>query len=725
MRRILVAVLLVAVAGTAGVFWWRAKEASPTASSPRNGAAAPGRPSDANRGAATESANLPGTPGTPADADPPGLLRLEGQVIDAEERPVAGATVGLSSTPRRTVRTEADGSFVFTALVPRTYTLAAMRGDDLGGPQTVRLTGHTEPVILRLATAGAVEVTVTAASDRKPVAGATVMLRDALAASGTTAADGKATLHPVARGRHFLDTTAPGFAPAMTLVAASGHGGDVQRVVVELQRGGGASGTVVDDTGRPVADAEIRAVTLGAARFGGRAAQTATSDGDGRWSFAALPAGSFRFAGTAAKHGPGTSENLVLDGHTAKSGIVVKLEAGAHVAGRVVKRDGTPVASATVRVGEAGRRGPPAGGSPGEPPRQTYTDASGHFDLDGLARRPSQLVALGETSSSENVPLDLAAQPEQTNLNVVLDVDGQIAGIVVDGKGQVVSGAQVTALPAFGRRGGGGGGGANAGNGPPAGGPGAARLRGLVQDITDGAGHFVLSGLPEGSYRLRASRDGATPFDDAFRGAPGVTAAVGEIDVKLTLEDTGRVRGKVLFTDGSAPSSFTVSTGGMGLSFGGGGGFEVDAPAGPVTVSVSGSEFLRRRCPACRSPPTPPPTSARSACRRAAASPASSSAPTERRCRARPSSPGRRSSRTARTSAGPAGTARSPAAPARSRRPAATTAAISSAPCRPGACSSPPTIRPPAARRSSACPPATATSRWIPRCSRSARSAGG
>src|SRR5262249_57782243 len=162
-------------------------------------------------------------------------------------------------------------------------------------------------VTVRRAAAGAVEAPVTAAGDRKPVAGATVTLRDALAASGTTAGDGKATLHPVARGRHVLDTVAPGFAPAVTLVAASGHGGDVQRVVVELQRGGGASGTVVDDTGRPVADAAVRAVALGAAPLGGPPAEAARSDGDGRWSLAALPAGRFRLAATAAKHGPGAS----------------------------------------------------------------------------------------------------------------------------------------------------------------------------------------------------------------------------------------------------------------------------------------------------------------------------------------------------------------------------------------------------------------------------------
>src|SRR5262249_3350094 len=160
MQRILVAalVILVGAAAVGGVLWWRARPAPPAASASGPSAAAPGIPAEASRGAPTVNAGALGAPGTPGEADPPGLLRLEGQVIDSEDRPVAGAVVGLSSNPRRTVRSEADGSFVFTALVPRTYTVAAMKGDDLGGPQTVRLTGHTEPVILRIAAAGSVEV---------------------------------------------------------------------------------------------------------------------------------------------------------------------------------------------------------------------------------------------------------------------------------------------------------------------------------------------------------------------------------------------------------------------------------------------------------------------------------------------------------------------------------------------------------------------------------------
>ena len=53
------------------------------------------------------------------DDDPKGALRLEGQVIDGDDKPVKGATVVLSSNPPRTDVTEDDGTFAFDALVGR------------------------------------------------------------------------------------------------------------------------------------------------------------------------------------------------------------------------------------------------------------------------------------------------------------------------------------------------------------------------------------------------------------------------------------------------------------------------------------------------------------------------------------------------------------------------------------------------------------------------------
>jgi protocatechuate 3,4-dioxygenase beta subunit len=550
MRRLLVVALLAAVGAGA---WLIAR-----------------RPSDGGPGTARTAApahgaaSAPGLPGWSAasgddEVDRPGALRLEGQVIDAEERPVGGATVELSFLPPRRVTTEADGSFVFDHLLARPVTVWAVKGDGFAGPVTVRLGARTEPVILRLAPSGTLEVTVISVPDRRPVAGATLSVRTATATSG---ADGKATLRPLGPGRAVLEASAPGFAPARAPVLG-GHG--THSLTVELRRGAAVSGTVVDDSGQPVAGARVRAAPPGPPRW---PAPTVATDGGGRWSFEALAAGSFRFGASDERHAPGLSEPVTLDGKTARSGIAIRLEAGASVAGQVVRPDGTPVAAASIRVGARG-----------EEPRQAFCDEHGNFALGGLPRKAVELVAAGESASSDIVPLDLAAAPSQNGVTVLLDLDGQIAGTVVDGKGQPVAGAQVTAVP--GRPGGAGGRGG-----------GALRLRGPAQDLTDSGGRFTLRGLPEGSYRLRATR-GATPGFGMPGGRGGTQARTGDTDVQLALEEQGRVVGKVLFSDGSAPSGFTVATGlGPGASFrGGDGAFEVDAAAGPVTLTVSGPLF--------------------------------------------------------------------------------------------------------------------------------------
>jgi hypothetical protein len=590
---IVVGVCMLAIA----LWWWRrpppAHEAAAPAHAPRAPVGPGGTRAEATAGEGAFALAVA------YDDDPSGSLRLEGQVIDADDRPVAGATVTLTSNPRRTARSEADGSFVFERLVARAYTLAAIHGDAFAGPLTVRLTPKTEPVILKLAAAGSLEVTVVAQENRRPVAGAQVGLRDEVGVAGVTGADGKVVLRPLGPGRHLVDAGADGFAPAAAGVMASGRGGAVQKRTIELARGAGVSGTVVDAAGKPVAGALVRSVAMSrvfqlpAARRGGA---SDVSDAAGRWSLAAVPAGTFRFAATHEQHGPGTSEPVTLDGKTPREAIVVTLEPGAHIAGQVVLPDGTPVPSASVRViarepGQGRGGGFAAQRLLGEPPRQAFADEHGKFDIGGLPRRQAVLIAGGETASSDAMQLDLAAKPEQVGLTVVLDVDGEIAGTVVDAQGQPVSGAQVTAGPAFGgvRRGGGGAGG---------GGFAALRLRGPVADMSDSGGRFRLRGLADGSYRLVASRGGAAATVPPGR-QNGVDARVGDTDVRLVLLEDGRIKGKVLFADGSTPATFTVSIGfGVDESFGGGdGAFEVVAPAGPASLSVSGPEFLGKAVP--------------------------------------------------------------------------------------------------------------------------------
>src|SRR5687768_9167384 len=122
MRKPLLALIGVAVVGV--VAWWffvrspsRSSEPKPAARTEAKTTAVPAQPQD--RAGDRDTGPMP----VLVDDDPKGALRLEGQVVDADDKPVAGAVVVLSSNPPRTTKSEEDGGFAFDALVGRPYTL--------------------------------------------------------------------------------------------------------------------------------------------------------------------------------------------------------------------------------------------------------------------------------------------------------------------------------------------------------------------------------------------------------------------------------------------------------------------------------------------------------------------------------------------------------------------------------------------------------------------------
>ncbi len=508
------------------------------------------------------------------DDDVEGTLRLEGQVIDGSEDPVGGATVRIDTNPSRTATTEQDGTFYFDKLVSRRYELVAQSTGGVAGPVTARLTDASDPIILRLRAGTSLKVTVQSSGDRKPVAGATVEVRGLLNQAADTDESGVALVERIPAGGYQVVARAEGYAQSSTWTRIDGEG-ITEELLLVLKPGAAVAGRVVDPDGKPVEGAQV--LYRGASDWAQQANpqfDAAITNAAGEFRIAALPAGTFRFHARHEEWAPGLSEQVTLDGRTERTGIVVEMEPGAVLAGTVVDTKGAPVVGAAVRVAQGGR------GMRFERPRQTLSDEAGHFEMKALPRKPVNVVAAHDSATSQTVDVDFEASESKTDLELVLDVDGKIAGTVVDANGEPVEGAQVTLWPNF-RRG---------GDMSRA----DWRLRGMPTELSDAGGRFEFSGLVDTQYSLRANPPGvASRGRSWFR--ESVDAQVGDTNVVITLETDGGIKGKVAMKNGDPPEAFVVSVGGWRGSTpfsSKDGSFELgDLPPNTYNVTIRGVGF--------------------------------------------------------------------------------------------------------------------------------------
>ena len=501
------------------------------------------------------------------DDDPAGTFRLEGQVIDEHEQPVAGAEVGIDANPPKVVKSDASGAFVFEGLIARGYAVEARAEAGYAGPVRVRLGAKPEPITLRLHAGGSVEVAVT--DGTAPIANASVELRATVMWHATTDAKGIATFAHVGAEWAPLVASAPGFAPAAMMLGTSGDPKAPVRVALVLAKGAAVRGVVVDGAGKPVGGARVVATAasepfpvVDPRRDG------VVSNADGTFELAALSAGTWRLTATHTTYGPTTSTPIALDGASPKTGVKLVLEPGGTITGVVTDASGAPVASANVRVVVRGNVFWRA-------QRQAFSGGDGKFKLEGLPRRGVDVVAQAEHGASAIMPVDLEATAVK-DVALKLDVTGEITGVVVDSAGQPLGDAQVFA------------------EAEPSGKPADISIwvvRGDQEAVTDQGGGFVLSGLPAGGYRVRASRSGASIDEQQL--AKFVVAHPGE-KLRIVVPNQGKITGKVAFADGKIPTAFTVRLGNSyGTPFAStDGSFSLSAVAGAHGLVVDGPSFL-------------------------------------------------------------------------------------------------------------------------------------
>jgi RNA polymerase sigma factor (sigma-70 family) len=568
-----IVVVVLVVLGTRWLGVWggdrTSGDAATAAQAPTSGSdrPAPGSPAVVARPGATRAVIAP-----VFDDDPRGTIRLEGQVIDEHEAPVGGARVAIDANPAIVVTTEADGSFVVEGLIPRDYRLEATAGEGYAGPVRLRVSERTEPVTLRLARAGVVEVVVTAAAGGKPVAGAEVELRSTLTWQATTDGKGVARLAGIGAVWAPLVVRAAGFAPGALMLSTSGDPAAPARIAVALSGGAAIAGRVVDEAGTPIGGARVVAISaaepfpvVDVRRDG------VTTRPDGSFEIPHVAAGTWRLTASHGDHAPATSAPLTVDGTSARTGVELVVAAGGIVRGEVRDAGGQPVAAAEVSVVVRGHLEWRAR-------RSAFTAADGTFAIAGLPRRALDVVAAHDAGASAIAAVDLAARREQ-RVELVLDVTGRIAGTVVDRAGEPVGDAQVIAEPQW--------------TGDVAD-RAAWSVRGIREAVTDQGGAFTFTGLPDGTYRLRAARPGAS--EAALSLSPAIIARPGSDTVRLVIPRDGRITGKVALGDGGAPLRFAIAIGGTHpRPFStADGAFAVTAPGGTHAVVISGPGFVTR-----------------------------------------------------------------------------------------------------------------------------------
>lgn len=289
------------------------------------------------------------------------------------------------------------------------------------------------------------------------------------------------------------------------------------------------SGRVVDAGGKGVAGAEVYVEDReGWGRWPRPVSDTATTDGEGRFTIADAPSGQLHARATAPGRAPGEAEVGNAGPGRSRDGITITLKDGGSLRGRVLDAQGAPVAGASVAfVPEQDRRTRRFAGAASSAPVTSAAD--GTYFIDSLEESSGWLAASSEKGSGV-VVVGVTAGSE-TVADVIIDEFGSVAGRVVDGNGAPLAGARVFVAGDW--------------RDPEQAARNTAAGQNFRSAATDAEGRFRLDGIIGTSVTLAASGDGM--------GQERIEAKVGDMEVEIRLAGSD-LEVTVLTDDGAKPS---------------------------------------------------------------------------------------------------------------------------------------------------------------------------
>lgn len=405
------------------------------------------------------------------------LLALGGAVI-GEPGLVGRARVrleGSSLWPPLVEQAGADGSFVFPELIDGVYGLVATVEAETPGAQeyaSIPLENLGPGVEVGLALALAYRIPVKVVSpDGEAVPGARVTVGYAsvglLQQVGETGPDGQVAIGPTVPGPYVVRADADGYLPSETLTVDLGAT-PLSVQTLTLVRPGRISGTVVDEEGHVVAEANItvdgegavyspgegvsRAGTFTALVRGGSLGVTrgavppiplfaamegeealglaAQSDDGGHFTLDLLMPGTYRLRAMHGLHAASAVATVRLAPGESADGVVLVLGRGVHLTGRVFDGNRRPLAGVRVEL---------------EDGSEVLTDAFGVFDA-GYRRGRERLVLRGAGLVPEVVEVDLGRQDLEIE-RLMQPAEGEVHGRVRDGNDRPIEGVRVTLTP--------------------------------------------------------------------------------------------------------------------------------------------------------------------------------------------------------------------------------------------------------------------------------------